>query len=219
MKTVVVTGANRGIGKATAEKFLSKGWRVVATSMSGKGWEAENISWVQLDLAKPESVERAVGVVKKSSFDVLVDNAGAYPDEEYLADTPIKRKNLRAVLEVNLIGTVDFTEQLLNHISSTGHIILLGSRAGSLTTEKVSTSEPSYRISKAALSMYTRLLAERLRNTEITVSIVDPGWVRTDMGGDDAERDVSEPAEEIFVLATSSVPSGKFWREGKERNW
>jgi len=219
MKTALITGASRGIGKATAEKFLKEGWRVIGTSTSGEGWERKNLSWVQLDLANADSVRKVVEKIKGELIDVLVNNAGMYPDEEDFSDAPIKRENLKAILEVNLVGTADFTEQLLNHVSPDGHIIFVGSRAGSLTREKVSTSEPSYRISKAALSMYTRLLAERLRGTKLTISIVDPGWVRTDMGGDDAERDPKEAAEEIYNLAMSSVPSGKFWREGEERSW
>lgn len=220
MKTAVITGANRGIGKATAERFLRGGWRVIATSVSGEGWEHDNVSWIQLDLADPESVARAVQVIQKGApFDVLINNAGVYVAEEDFPNAPIRRNNLRATLEVNVIGTIDFTEQLLGSLNPDGHIIILGSRSGALVVPEVNTSAPSYRISKTALSMYTRLLSQRLADTKLLVSIVDPGWVKTDMGGEDAEREPQEPAEEIFTLATSLVQSGKFWREGKERTW
>ena len=67
--------------------------------------------------------------------------------------------------------------------------------------------------------MYGRTLAFRLEAKNITVSIVDPGWVKTDMGGRGATRDPKLPAKEIFELATSTVPTGRFWYEGKERSW
>lgn len=220
MKKVVITGASRGIGKATAEKFLAEGWSVLGTSMNGTGWDHEHISWVQLDLSKPESVISAVEAIQKEGpFDVVINNAAMYVPDEDFPDAPITRGNLAATLEVNVIGTIDITERLLGALVPHGHIIILGSRSGALVVPEVNTSSPSYRISKTALNMYTRLLAQRLHDTALTVSIVDPGWVRTDMGGDDAERDPKEPAEEIFALATSEVPSGKFWREGKERAW
>lgn len=220
MKTVVITGANRGIGKATAEKFLSEGWKVVGTSMSGEGWKQNNLFWIKLDLSDSASVAHAVGEIQKEApIDVLVNNAGTYVDEEDFPNAPITRNSLRTTLEVNVIGTIDITEQLLSSLKPEGHIVILGSRSGALVVPEVNTSAPSYRISKTALSMYTRLLSQRLQNTKLTVSIVDPGWVKTDMGGSDAEREPQEPAKEIFSLATSKIPSGKFWREGKERTW
>ena len=67
--------------------------------------------------------------------------------------------------------------------------------------------------------MYTQRLAHRLKTQNITASIVSPGWVKTDMGGDDAPRDPAEPAQEIFHLATSAVPSGQFWQSGQPMAW
>jgi NAD(P)-dependent dehydrogenase (short-subunit alcohol dehydrogenase family) len=220
MKTAVITGASRGIGSATAEKFLSEGWKVIGTSVSGSGWQHDNLSWIKLDLLNQNSIAEAVELVQEDApIDVLVDNAATYVDEEDVDDAPVTRANLTKILSANLIGTIDITEQIIKFLSPDGKVIIIGSRAGSLTVDKVGTANPSYRISKTALSMYTRLLAERLRDTNLTISIFDPGWVRTDMGGSDAERDVKEPAEEIFNLATSNVSSGKFWKEGKERAW
>lgn len=78
---------------------------------------------------------------------------------------------------------------------------------------------PSYQISKVGLSMYTRALAARLKNTNITVAILDPGWVKTDMGGEEAPGTPDVPAHECFDLAAKNIPSGKFWKGGKERSW
>ncbi len=220
MEKVVITGASRGIGKATAEKFLKEGWKVIGTSIDGKGWSHNDLSWVSLDLSDPDSVINAVEIIRKESpIDVLVNNAGTYVAEEDFQNASITRKNLRTTLEVNVIGTIDITEQLLSSLKPDGRIITLGSRSGALVAPEVNTSAPSYRISKTALSMYTRLLSQRLRDTKLVISIIDPGWVKTDMGGSDAERDPQEPANEIFALAILDVPSGKFWRQGRERTW
>jgi NAD(P)-dependent dehydrogenase (short-subunit alcohol dehydrogenase family) len=67
--------------------------------------------------------------------------------------------------------------------------------------------------------MYTRTLASRLKDRNITVSSFDPGWVKTDMGGKGALREPSEPAEELFELATSKVESGYFWHQGRKKAW
>jgi NAD(P)-dependent dehydrogenase (short-subunit alcohol dehydrogenase family) len=221
MKKVIITGASRGIGKATAEKFLSEGWEVVGTSTSGQGWEHSNLSWVQLDLANPQSIALAAKTIAGTgSIDALIDNSGIYPEEGGRLDM----QKLRRTLEVNLIGTIDFTEQLLGSLATHASVVLLGSGMGSISEVSVEygvpdDEEPSYRVSKAAISMYGRTLALRLRERGITVSIADPGWVKTDMGTEEAPRDAALPAQEIFDLVTKKVPTGRFWRQGKERAW
>lgn len=219
-KTAVITGASRGIGKATAKKFLEAGWYVVGTSTCGSGWEQPNMTWVQLDLSAPESILKAVETIAKNdSIDVLIDNGGFLAERESdFGNEPIEMASLRKTLEINLIGTVDLTERLIPFIKTNGHIVMLGSRCGSLT-EATETMSPAYSISKAALGMYARQLAGQLNGRKITVSIVDPGWVRTDMGGDEAPRTPEEAAQDVFDLATSAVETGQFWFKGKKRDW
>ena len=221
MRTAVITGASRGIGKATAEKFLSEGWRVIGTSTDGEGWQSENIEWIPLDLEDPGSVAKAAeAILSRGSFEVLINNAGHLDEiESAFGDLPIKRSILEKTLEINLVGTIDFTEQLVPSLRSGSHIISVGSILGSIT-DATEAQSPAYSISKAALSMYTRQLAAQLKEKGVTVSIVDPGWVRTDMGGPNAVREAEEPANEIYELATrANVPSGMFWQSGTERSW
>ena len=78
---------------------------------------------------------------------------------------------------------------------------------------------PSYKISKAALNMYTRTLALRLKESDIIVSSVHPGWARTDMGGQDADISPEEAAEGIYGVATSKPETGQFWFRGKHLPW
>lgn len=215
-KTSVISGASRGIGKATASRFLDRGWEVIGTSTSGRGWDQEHLSWIRLDLADAESISRAAkDIASRRKIDVLIDNAGIMERD---SDAAISISDLRSILEVNLIGTIDFTEQCAGAIASGGHVIFLGSGLGSITNT-TSSYAPAYSVSKAALSMYSRKLAARLADRKITVSIVSPGWVKTDMGGQSAPRKPDEAAGEIFTLATSNVPSGQFWHQGKRMAW
>jgi len=215
-KTLVITGASRGIGKATAAEFLDNGWQVIGTSTSGHGWKRESLSWVQLDLANPDSIKAAAKLItSRGKLDVLINNAGITDsaDRDRIS-VPV----LRRTLEVNLIGPIDFTEQMIPAINPGGHIVSLGSGLGSIGGVTTSYA-PAYSISKAALSMYTRKLAARLDDRKITVSIVSPGWVKTDMGGSSAPRRPEEAAREIFRLATANTPSGLFWHQGKRMAW
>lgn len=218
MKTVVITGVSRGIGRALAEEFLRLGHEVIGTSTTGKNSLTDgHLTMLKLDLSRPESIVRCAGEIigMEKPIDILINNAGALFDEE---ESGVVIEKLRQTLEVNLIGTVDFTERLLASIAHGGHIVNVSSSAGSFGRRATSWEYPSYKISKAALNMYTKTLALRLA-PEITVSSVHPGWVKTDMGGDDADITPEEAAKDIVTLALKKVESGKFWFQGKEFDW
>ncbi len=217
MKVAIITGVSRGIGKATAEKFLAEGWQIIGISTSGNSpIRHQNLEVRRTDLSNPVSIKRFADIIEESKerIDVLINNAGVSLDKS----STVIIELLRKTLEVNLIGLIEFTEELIPFINNGGHIINLSSGLGSLS-EATNSYAPSYRISKVAINMYTRTLASRLRDRNITVSSIDPGWVKTDMGGKGAVREPSEPAEEIFELATSKVESGYFWHQGKKKTW
>jgi len=216
MKTVLITGTSRGIGLATARKFLDKGWFVLGTSTSLTATlKHPNYKHYQLNLSDSESIKSCANIIKKQNtqIDVLICCAGASfePDENKI-DISV----LRRVLEINLIGTIDFTEQMLPAIKPSGYIVAVSSKMSSLVNFNNGDC-PAYRISKTALNMYLKTLADRLKN--ITVSAFDPGWVKTDMGGKDAPRLPEEPADELFSLIASNHPTGNFWFKGKIRSW
>lgn len=246
MKTVLITGIGRGIGRALAEKFLIESYKVIGTTVTGKAdFTHPNLAVHQLDLSSPESIDRCCAdiarVCEKTglTIDILINNAGALFDDD---ETRIIVDKLRKTLEVNLIGTIDFTEHIIPSMSRDGHIVSISSSAGSLADtdmEDAKTSHypfhyPAYKISKCALNMYTRTLAMRMeheRNTTgpagaaaksvdfITVSSVHPGWVKTAMGGDDATMTPEEAAENIYKLAISRPETGQFWFKGEKWPW
>ncbi|HEY0010922.1 MAG TPA: SDR family NAD(P)-dependent oxidoreductase [Candidatus Paceibacterota bacterium] len=223
MKTALITGASRGIGRALAKKFLNEGYFVIGTSTGGKlSYENENLASVQLDLASPGSIKECSNEITAlgKKIDILINNAGIWAGDESEEESPneVRIDWLRQTLEVNLIGTIDFTQRVLPLISESGHIVNVSSRAGSLGHAHHA-NYPDYKISKAALNMFTRVLSFQLEGKGIIVSSVHPGWVRTDMGGDDADLSPEEAAEPIFKLATSDVETGQFWFNGEKFQW
>ncbi len=227
MKTILITGISRGIGKALAQKFLAEGHTVIGTHLSGEpDYTHEHLKVYPLDLSKPNSIQECADTIKKSGaqIDILINNAGSLFDDEI---TELRIDLLRKTLEVNLIGTADFTEHTLASVTKNGHVIFLASSAGSLYETDYKTHShhpnqyPAYKISKAALNMYMRTLAMRLEHEErhITVSSVHPGWVKTDMGGDEAPMTPEQAAEHIYTLALSKPETGQFWFKGEKYPW
>jgi NAD(P)-dependent dehydrogenase (short-subunit alcohol dehydrogenase family) len=226
MKTVLITGASRGIGRATAEKFLKDGWRVIGTSTSGQlPFENKLLVTKKLDLADQISLISLAEELLKSGerIDVLINNAGIALDSHTVgADI----KKVRQTFEVNLFGLIDFTERILSLIYDGGHIINIDSRYGSFAMPIDDATSVGYRMAKAALNMYTRSLAFRLKSQNTKVSSLTPGWVKTDMGyaavtddGETPDREPGQAADEIFKLATSDVESGQFWYKNKKTDW
>ena len=132
MKNVLITGVGKGIGKALAQKFLKEGYFVVGTSVSGQtDFSDENLIVYKLDLASEESIVECSSAISKSGkkIDILINNAGVLLDED---ETVVVAEKLTKTLQVNLIGTIDFTEHILSEINKGGHIKNISSTAGSL---------------------------------------------------------------------------------------
>ncbi|MBN1533320.1 MAG: SDR family NAD(P)-dependent oxidoreductase [Spirochaetes bacterium] len=219
MKTALITGASRGIGRAATERFLAGGWAVVGTSTTGDSpVKQPMLRMYPLNLLDAGSIRDFADGIARSvgRVDVLVNNAAVSLDGD--DGDGLSVDTLRKTLDVNLVGLIDLTERLLPVIGDGGHIINLSSGLGSITGSPGSFA-PAYSISKAAVNMYTRKLAARLERRGVTVSSFDPGWVRTDMGGGGATRDPREPAEELFHLAAAGAETGRFWHRGKTRAW
>ncbi|MBU6427018.1 SDR family NAD(P)-dependent oxidoreductase [Patescibacteria group bacterium] len=227
MKTVLITGVSRGIGRALADKFLAEEFKVIGTTTNGnEPYKHPNLAILELNLAEPDSIVRCTALISQSNekIDILINNAGVLFDEN---ETALVANKLRQTLEVNLIGTADFTERIIPLMNNNGHIVNISSAAGSLTdSEHPENSHfpyyyPAYKISKCALNMYTITLANRLKHEdkEIIVSSVHPGWIRTDMGGEEAPTLPSEAAENIYKLAVSNPETGKFWYNGEKYPW
>lgn len=225
MKTIVITGASRGIGLATTKKFLSEGLRVVGTFLNTEiPIQDKNLVAIRYDQGDPKNVALVAEEIKKKSqsLDALVNNAGIILDA---FDSTADIGKIKKTFETDVFGIIDLTERLLSAINKNGHIINIDSLYGAFSFPIDDTSSTGYRMAKAALNMYTRTLAHRLKDKDIIVSSVDPGWAKTDMGNAAAtetekpDREPEEVAEDIYNLVLNIKETGMFWKFGEKREW
>jgi NAD(P)-dependent dehydrogenase (short-subunit alcohol dehydrogenase family) len=230
---IVVTGANRGIGFEICRQLAARGAYVVLTareSAAGKNAAAKLVTAAQtvrfhpLDVNDSTSAETLRDFLSKSfgRCDVLVNNAGmiADGDESILQ---VKPAAVEATLATNTIAPLRLTQTLLPLLRKSprrGRVINVSSGAGELTDFDGSWS-PAYSLSKAALNLETRMLATALIKEGIAVNAMCPGWVRTDMGGAAAPRDVAQGADTAVWLALDAPAglTGKFLRDRKIIPW
>ena len=229
MRVAVVTGANRGLGLETCRQLGRGGMTVVLCARdAAKGRAAaealagEGISVVPavLDVTDPaaitdlaERVARELGRV-----DVLVNNAGIFLDAETderegqtegLGSASVfeaKVETLRANMDVHVYGPLLLAQAFVPMMRAQGYGRIVNVSSGSGQLHDMPGGQPGYRISKAGLTALTRILAAELAGGNILANAVCPGWVRTDMGGPDAERTVEQGVDTICWLAR--LPDG-----------
>ena len=223
-KVALVTGANRGIGKAIATAFARAGAcsivvarerdaaRKVAEELTAQGWRADcgvadvtmgaQVTMLALDLMQTYP-----------SIDILVNNAGIFLHED--RDMPPSNMDLlvlQRTLAVNLEGPIQVCAAFVPRMPKGGRIINVSSRMGQISGGDQDPDGPAYSISKAALNMYTAKLASELSTRGIMVDAFHPGYVKTDM----SPRGTVAPeqaAETALFLATrpASEKTGLFW--------
>ncbi|HEU0273356.1 MAG TPA: SDR family NAD(P)-dependent oxidoreductase [Candidatus Udaeobacter sp.] len=230
MKTVLITGANKGIGYEVARQLAGKGFEVfVGARNRGAGERAVseitkrggNAIFLEIDVADEASVTAAARDFLKHAdhLDVLINNAGIIADGDD-AILQISDELIRKTLETNTLGALRVTRAFVPVLgkSKTPRIINVSSGGGQLTGGADGWS-PAYCISKTALNGVTSQLAAAL--PKFAVNSVCPGWVRTDMGGQNASRSVEEGADTIVWLAADAPQklTGKFLRDRKEIDW
>jgi NAD(P)-dependent dehydrogenase (short-subunit alcohol dehydrogenase family) len=211
-KRILITGASKGIGFALAKLFLEHDYYVTGTSRSGKieGLIHPHLDVVKLDLSDSASIASVVKTIKKNyTLDILINNAGIGPD----LDTNLpEEKSFQQTFQVNVTGTVFFTESLLEIMREDGKVINISSIMGSL--EKCRRSDSvAYRMSKSALNMYTKILSNRLKG-KLKVAAVHPGWVRTTIAKaniTEGRLSPEESAAKIFDFVTGNFETGTFW--------
>ncbi len=229
MKTVLITGAYRGIGLEVAKQLAQRGFHVFLTARrreSGKKAVDEiaeaggKASFVEMDVTDESSIRKAAADVAKQidTLDVLVNNAAIVEDNGATAVTVSSELVLKTFI-TNSLGPLRVAQAFhpLLEKSANPRIINVSSGAGQLAD--AGTWAPAYSISKTALNGVTTQLAGYWKT--FAVNSVCPGWCRTEMGGPNATRSVEEGADTIVWLATEAPQSltGKFLRDRKEIPW
>jgi len=226
-KTILVTGANRGIGLEVCKQLGNLGFHIFLSARNAdegnKSVEKlrnENIKvdFIQMDVSDEERIKNATNEFGKKSvnLDVLINNAAILKDTEIAKMTT---KELWDVLNINSVGTFVVTREFIPFMDKGSRIINVSSGAGALTD--MGTYAPAYSISKTTMNAITKQFAGALKHKGIAVNSVTPGWVRTDMGGMSASRSVEKGAETIVWLATEAPidKTGLFWRDKKAIDW
>ena len=185
----------------------------------------ENLIAIQYDQSNSESIVQLADQIKKTlpHIDALINNAGILLDAN---DKTVDPAKVRKTVEVNVVGIIDLTEQLMSLFQKDSHIVNINSGYGSISAPILDDETAvGYRVSKAALNMYTRHLAFRLESLGIIVSSLAPGWVKTDIGYSVAtetegpDRTPEQAADDIFQLVATVKETGQFWRLGKKTEW
>ncbi len=242
-KTVAfITGGNKGIGLETARQLGRKGVVVVIGSrdaargeavvkqLAADGIEAKSI---RFDVTQPADYQEAFDYFDKhyGKLDILVNNAGTWKEGHPQGNntSSVSPEVLHETFDTNFFGTVALTQALLPLIkkSASGRIVNLSSILGSLTLHAdpkspIYTSKVfAYDASKAALNAFTIHLAHELRDTGVKVNSAHPGWVKTDMGGEQAPMEIEEGAKTSVELATlgNDGPTGGYFHLGERLPW
>jgi NAD(P)-dependent dehydrogenase (short-subunit alcohol dehydrogenase family) len=216
MKTVVITGANRGIGLAFARWYHSQSYTVIALCRNTSS------DLTDLGVTVIDSIDvsaKDIGSILREklgniTIDILINNAGVLMDEKLGS---IAFEQIQHQFEVNALGPLRVTEALLPNVSKGGKIALISSRMGSIS-DNGSGGRYGYRMSKVALNIAGVSLAQDLKPKDISVAILHPGYVQTELvggGGDiSPELAVERLVRRIEELNLSNT--GTFWHSNGE---
>jgi NAD(P)-dependent dehydrogenase (short-subunit alcohol dehydrogenase family) len=224
--TILVTGANKGIGLEVCRQLARLDHHVILSARSAeKGEKAVaalakeglKTEFLLLDTADEASIQRAARELKAriKALHVLINNA-AILDEWQGTILEAKASDLRDTFVTNTIGPVLLTQALLPLLEAgkPSRVVNVSSRLGSV--EEMTDGWAGYGISKAALNAATRKLAQALEPRGISVNVASPGWVRTDMGGQEANLSLEEGGRNIVGIVTDLPPSAtnQFFADG-----
>ncbi|PNU20252.1 short-chain dehydrogenase [Geothermobacter hydrogeniphilus] len=229
-ETILITGANRGIGFELACAFLTRGWQVLtccrdpeqAADLQRLDAESGKVEILRLDVAEPDQIATLTAALAGRPIDILFHNAGLFgPRDQAFGNTDPEQ--WLEVFRVNVIAPQKLTESLVENVAGSGRktVAIMGSQLGCIG-DNSSGAWPIYRTSKAAAHMLMRTLAFDLKARGITVVAFHPGWVRTRMGGAEAPLEPAEAAAGLTrqLLSLNPADSGSLIHmDGRRLGW
>jgi NAD(P)-dependent dehydrogenase (short-subunit alcohol dehydrogenase family) len=218
MPAVLITGTNRGIGLEFARQYAADGWDVVATArQSSPELDALGVRVAQLDMLDLDAVV-ALGS-RTERLDLLIANAGTWIPEQ--AQTAEDGRAWTEMLTTNIVAPYLLAKSVLPRVAETkGKLIALTSGMGSIAES--SGGYVPYRSSKAALNMAWHSLAIEVKRQGVVAAMLDPGWVKTRMGGANAPTPPEQSVVEMRRLIERLGPDesgGFFHRDGSRHQW
>jgi NAD(P)-dependent dehydrogenase (short-subunit alcohol dehydrogenase family) len=231
MPTVMITGANRGLGFEFAKQYAAGGWCVFAacrhpTSSESLRLLAEGskglVEVVTMDVTDLRSVKQAAAQVGDGAIDVLINSAGIAGKPGQRAGN-VDYESWATVLNVNTMGPLRVTETFIDHLARGERklAVTITSGMGSVT-DNTSGGSIAYRSSKAVVNMVMRSVAIDFASRGVACVLVNPGWVKSDMGGPGASLTPTESVTALKRLIETLGPaqSGKFFNyDGQEYSW
>ena len=227
MSSVLITGANRGLGLEFARQYAADGWRVFACCRDPGRAEAlaaldGEISLHRLDVADFERIEALARELEGEPIDLLLNNAGVYgPGKTVFGG--VAYGPWAEVMRVNCFAPLKMAESFVDHVAGSGKklIVSITSQMGSIA-DNTTGRFYIYRSSKAALNMVMKSLAIDLGPRGITVTVFHPGWVKTDMGGADALLEPADSVSGMRAVIARHTPAGNggfYGNDGTEIPW
>ncbi len=201
MQTVLITGANRGLGLEFSRQYAQAGWQVIAACRNPNQAEALSelarqyplIKIEALDVADLSQIDALAAKLSDHKIDVLLNNAGVYGDKSGHGFGQLDYQSWANTLAINVLAPVKLAEAFLPNLQRADQplIVALSCLMGSIS-DNTSGGSILYRSSKAGLNAALKSLSIDLRPSAVGVLILHPGWVRTDMGGPNGLIDVEE---------------------------
>lgn len=217
MPTILITGANRGIGLEFARQYAADGWQVIAAARQpDKAEELKQlgVETEQLDAADGASINALADRLKGRAIDVLIANAGVLP-------RGVDPAEWAKAFATNCIGPTLLAKALKAHMAAGGKMIAITSKMGSIADNE-SGGAIAYRSSKAALNAAWRSLSIDWRGDDLALAMLHPGWVQTDMGGAGAAIDPTTSVSGMRATIAALTPerTGSFLNyDGQELPW
>ncbi len=221
VKSVLITGANRGIGLEFAHQYAAAGWRVHACCRRPGGFD-RGIDAHALDVTDQGSIDALASSLDGTAIDLLINNAGIFGgDRQGVGETDGDQWEL--VMRTNVIAPLRVTEAFRSHLARAHNatVVMISSLAGSIA-DNHSGGLHLYRTSKTALNMVAANLNSDLAGDGIKVLALHPGWVRTDMGGETAPLSANESVADMrrAIASAPMAMSGRFLdRNGQPLPW